>query len=95
MHESKMVDPELKPLGDRIRELRRRRGWSQSELARKAGISKTRVWTLEQGQLPPSFPTLRGLAQAFGLSVSELMDTSKPLRKLEDLPLGKVIGRVS
>ena len=49
--------------------LRKRRGWSQRELARRSGLHQRTIWLLEQtdGAKPrPSQPTLTALARAFG-----------------------------
>ena len=52
---------------------RLRRGWSQSELARRAGVSAQLISAAEQGRKPqPSAETLAGLARAFGITMDEL-----------------------
>ncbi len=52
-----------------LRRMRKPRGWSQRELARRSGLSQRTIWLLEQtdGAKPrPSQPTLTALARAFG-----------------------------
>lgn len=44
------LDPLLKRLGDRIRELRNERGWSQEELAHRVGVDRTYQSDVERGQ---------------------------------------------
>ena len=52
---------------------RTRRGWSQSELARRAGVSSQLISAGEAGRKPrPSGDTVIALAQAFGVTVEEL-----------------------
>jgi transcriptional regulator with XRE-family HTH domain len=54
---------------------RTRRGWSQSELARRAGVTSQLISAGEKGTKPhPSGDTLAGLARAFGISIEELRD---------------------
>ena len=60
-------------LGERIWELREERGWSQAELSRISGVARTTLTHIETGKNPfPRTPTLRRLARAFGIDVSEL-----------------------
>ena len=49
--------------------LRKLRGWSQAELARRSGLHRRTIWLLEQPGLDkprPSGQTLKALARAFG-----------------------------
>lgn len=67
------VDHEV-DLGDRIFELRDARGWTQSELARRAGLHRNTISPLEAGSRKrPESPTLRKLARAFGMTVEEFL----------------------
>lgn len=57
---------------NRVRERRSARGWSQSELAERAGISRTAVSAIEAERLVPSVAAALGLARALECSVEEL-----------------------
>lgn len=60
-------------LGDWIRSERERRGWSQSALARRAGITSQAINMLERGKSrSPNGTTVEGLAAAFGMTVADL-----------------------
>lgn len=59
-------------LGKAIRELRNRRGSTLEALAGEAGITKNMLSLIERGEGNPSWSTLRGIAQALGISVAEL-----------------------
>jgi transcriptional regulator with XRE-family HTH domain len=52
----------------RLRELREGKGWTQSQLADKAGLSEGGVRDLEQGRRKPSWETVLALASALGVS---------------------------
>jgi len=59
-------------LGMRIRFLRSERGWSQEDLALEANINKNYLSDLENGRRNPSLDILERIANAFGISLSEL-----------------------
>jgi hypothetical protein len=49
-----------------IRDVRRRQGLTQAQLARRAGTSQPVVSAYERGQRDPSYQTLRKLVEAAG-----------------------------
>jgi transcriptional regulator with XRE-family HTH domain len=60
-------------LGERIRDLRRERGWRQIDLAEQAGINENYVSDLEIGKKEICLRTLHVVAAALGVSASELI----------------------
>jgi transcriptional regulator with XRE-family HTH domain len=58
-------------LGAKIRQLRKERGWSQAELARRAGISQPTIASIECGTQRTA-RNIQNVAKALGVSVSEL-----------------------
>jgi len=62
-------------LGERIRQLRKERGWRQIDLAEEAGIHENYVSDLEQGKKEVCLRTLQTIAKAFDLTVAELFKT--------------------
>jgi transcriptional regulator with XRE-family HTH domain len=67
-------------LGARIGALRDHAGWSQPELAARAGVTKGTIWKLETGATTKPEPrTKRGLATAFGWPDYDTMVTSTAL----------------
>jgi molybdate-binding protein/DNA-binding XRE family transcriptional regulator len=60
------------PLHNHIRQFREERGWSQQELAERAGLSRTGVSAIEMGKLVPSTVAALALAKVFGCTVEEL-----------------------
>ncbi|MGH2853023.1 MAG: helix-turn-helix domain-containing protein [Solirubrobacteraceae bacterium] len=55
-----------------IRRLRKERGLTQEELAHAAGVTFGTVSRLELAQGEPGWMTVRKIAQALGLTLSEL-----------------------
>ena len=53
-------------------ELRIRRGWSQGDLGREAGVRSDTVSSIERGRHAPRPSTLRKLAEALGVEVADL-----------------------
>jgi transcriptional regulator with XRE-family HTH domain len=67
-------DPDAQlALGTAIRELRKKKGASQEILANEAGITPNMLSLIERGEGNPSWVTLRGIAAALGVPVSELV----------------------
>ena len=61
-------------LGDRVRELRKARGWSQQRLGDEAGVTAQTVWLLETHQLKDvKLSTLSKIAEAMGVSLTDLL----------------------
>jgi transcriptional regulator with XRE-family HTH domain len=68
-------------LGEAIRQLREKRGATQKELARKAGVVDTTVSLIETGHANPTWATLRDIAAALGVSMAELAKLAEKLEK--------------
>ncbi len=78
-------------LGDRIALLRRGRGWSQMELAKRLHISASAVGMYEQGRREPSLEGLAELAGVFGVSADYLL-TGRPLTKEDEAVLDHTVA---
>ncbi len=63
-------------LSTQIKELRRRKGWSQAELARRLHISPSAVGMYEQGRREPSVETLIALSREFKVTIDYLVTGS-------------------
>lgn len=60
-------------MGQRIRELRRQRGWTLQDLARQVGLSLSFMGHIERGTRKPSLETIVRLAQLFHVSIDSLL----------------------
>ena len=58
-------------LGDRVKDMRERKAWSQGHLADAAGLNIRTVQRIEAGE-PCSYETMLSLAAALGVHVSQL-----------------------
>lgn len=67
----------LKLLGLRIMMLRKRNELTQAELAEKLNLGLAQVGRIERGEANFSINQLVAMAEAFGLSVSELVNVSE------------------
>lgn len=61
------------PVGDKVRELRKERGWLQQDLADRAGVSMQTVSNLETGRHVPGMATLAKVARALGVPLGQLL----------------------
>lgn len=71
-------------LGDKIRELRKKRGLTLDKLAELTGSSKSYIWELENKNPPrPSAEKLSKIAEQLGVTIEYLLDTKNEV-KAED-----------
>jgi len=63
----------LKALGQRIRELRAKQGYSQESFADLCGVHRTFMGTIERGESNLSFQNLVKVSQALGITLSQLV----------------------
>jgi len=76
-------------IGARIRELRQSRRWSQSEFARRVGISKTSAGQYEVGDRSPSYEVLVRIADLFNVSLDYLIRGNELSEKVSRLPVAQ------
>ncbi len=65
-------------ISNKIKELRKECEWSQSQLAKKAGVTASAISMIESGQRAPSLVVIRKISEALKVSVSELTGESTP-----------------
>lgn len=64
----------LQRFGQRVRELRKRAGLSQEAFADKCGLDRTYMGGIERGERNVALRNISRIAEALGISLSELMD---------------------
>lgn len=71
--ESGTVEPsEPLNLGERVRELRKARGWTLEQAAGQAGLARSTLSKIENGQMSPTYEALKKLAEGLEISVPQL-----------------------
>jgi transcriptional regulator with XRE-family HTH domain len=78
---SKPRSPEHAALGEAIRRLRLEAGFSQEQLAERAGTDLTQIGGIERGVRNPSYTTMVRLAAALETSVGEMATLADELRE--------------
>lgn len=68
-------------LGAAVRKLRTDEGFSQEELGRMSGLHRNYIGGVERGELNPSYASLKALAKATGVQVSELVALAEALER--------------
>ena len=59
----------MESLAKEIRSLRKSRGWTQTDLAKKIGVPMTTLASWEQGKYTPKFPALVRLSSVLGFQI--------------------------
>lgn len=68
-----MGDEDRKRIGSRILAARMAAGWSQQELAEKAGLKQRQISQMENGKLNMTIDTLGRVAAALGVRTHDLL----------------------
>jgi putative transcriptional regulator len=61
-------------MGNRVRELRTARAWSQADLGERLAVSRQAVNAIENGKHDPSLSLAFRIARVFGASVDSIFD---------------------
>jgi transcriptional regulator with XRE-family HTH domain len=72
-------------LGIRVRELRKAKGWTLEQAASQAGLARSTLSKIENGQMSPTYEALKKLALGMGVSVPQLFTPA---------PKAQVSGRI-
>jgi transcriptional regulator with XRE-family HTH domain len=56
-------------IGMRVMAMRKLKGWSQEELALRAGLQRTHVSRIEAGKYAVTLETIQAIAEALGMTV--------------------------
>lgn len=80
-------------MGEKIRELRKAKGWTLGRLAQESGCTKSYIWEIENRNPPrPSAEKVASIASALGTTIDVLI--GMPINTKDDLdPKDKVLFR--
>lgn len=73
-------------LSQRIRTLRKKRGYSQEQLARKLNLTQGAVSQWENGLTVPAADQIVALSNVFGITIDELMKDQAVVLSASDMP---------
>jgi transcriptional regulator with XRE-family HTH domain len=77
------TDPTTQQLCDRVRDLRKRKGWTLEQLAAASGVSRSMLSEVENGRANPTVAVAHRIARAFGMSLGELVDAPSATPKID------------
>lgn len=63
----------LGQFGNNVKKFRKAKGWSQEDLAKKAGLHRTYVGSIERSERNVSLINIDKLAKALGVKIENLM----------------------
>jgi transcriptional regulator with XRE-family HTH domain len=72
------VHPALKGLGERIRQLRIAKNWTQEDLAGECGLDRSYISGLEVGRRNPTYLNLLRISTTLGIPLIALLDFKAP-----------------
>ncbi|MEK4140083.1 helix-turn-helix transcriptional regulator [Paenibacillus sp. FSL L8-0333] len=82
-------------LGEKIRNYRKGRGYSQEELANLANLHTVYIGQLERGEKSPTIDSLEGIVEALGISFEELFRHIRPVPdSQESVVISEIISKV-
>ena len=58
----------------KLKSLRRKKGWTQNDMADKVGIARTYYNSIERGKIEAGYKTLLRIAHALGIKLAELVN---------------------
>lgn len=67
----------------RVRELRKKRGWTLDEMSAACGVSRSMLSEIERGRANPTLVVAYRIARAFGLSLGELVDVPGATQRIQ------------
>jgi transcriptional regulator with XRE-family HTH domain len=70
-------------LGDRVKELRLKRGWTLDELSAACGVSRSMLSQIERNGVNPTVAVALRIAQAFGIALGTLVDAPAVAARIE------------
>jgi transcriptional regulator with XRE-family HTH domain len=70
-------------LCSRVRELRRKRGWTLEQMSAACGVSRSMISEVERGGVNPTLAVACRIAQAFAMSLGELVDSPSVTHRID------------
>jgi transcriptional regulator with XRE-family HTH domain len=67
----------------RVRELRKKRGWTLEEMSAACGVSRSMLSEIERGAANPTLAVAFRIAQAFSMSLGELVESPAAASRID------------
>lgn len=78
-------DNEILDVGNRLKEVRKKSGFSQRELAKRAGVTNSTISMIEKNSVSPSVSSLKKVLSGLPMSLMEFFDSEESSRA--DVPV--------
>ncbi|HVE43087.1 MAG TPA: XRE family transcriptional regulator [Planctomycetota bacterium] len=75
--------PSESALGDRVKELRQKKGWTLDQLSGACGVSRSMLSQIERNGVNPTVAVALRIAQAFGIALGALVDAPAAAARIE------------
>jgi transcriptional regulator with XRE-family HTH domain len=75
-------------LRTRVRDLRKKRGWTLEELSAACGVSRSMLSEIERGNANPTLAVAFRIAQAFSMSLGDLVETPAATPRIDVIRAG-------
>lgn len=83
-------------VGERIKNIRKEKGWTQEQLAEKAGMHPTYIGKLERGEKSLTLDSLENVVNALDMTYEELFKYIKPSTESAENPvLWQIVNTLS
>lgn len=76
-------DPIHRLLCGRVRDLRKKKGWTLEELSAACGVSRSMLSEIERGNANPTLAVAYRIAGAFSMSLGDLVDVPAAAKKID------------
>ena len=76
-------DPVQRKICRRVRTLRKQKSWTLDQLASLSGVSRSMLSQIERGVANPTLGVTHRIAQAFGLTLGQLVESSSPRQEID------------
>ncbi|MFK7769607.1 MAG: helix-turn-helix domain-containing protein [Mariniblastus sp.] len=77
------VEPLNQHVCEQVRELRKSKGWTLEQLASLSGVSRSMISQVERGSANPTLAVAFRIAQAFGVSLADLVEGASPQKQID------------
>ena len=67
----------------RVRELRRKKGWTLEEMSAACGVSRSMLSEVERGKANPTLAVAYRIALAFGMSLGDLVEVPSAVHRID------------